>query len=84
LSFVCLWVLFFFFFFFGGTGVLCQFEVLQASVEGPCLHRPENWIVRQLIDEPKLVYEVGFIREKGKATTRKVMWSMETSSLLLK
>jgi hypothetical protein len=26
--------------------------------------------VRQLTDEPTLVYEVGFIREKGKATAR--------------
>jgi hypothetical protein len=26
------------------------FEVLQAGVEGPCLHRPENWLVGQLID----------------------------------
>jgi hypothetical protein len=26
--------------------------------------------VRQLIDEPKLVYEVRFIREKGKAMAR--------------
>jgi hypothetical protein len=43
-------------------------EVLQASVEGPCLHRPENWLLRQLIDESKSVYRVGFVREKGKAT----------------
>jgi hypothetical protein len=44
--------------------------MLHASVEGPCLHRPENWLVRQLNDESKLVYKVGFIREKGKATAR--------------
>jgi hypothetical protein len=39
-------------------------------VEGPCLYRPENWLVRQLIDESKPIYKVGFIREKGKATAR--------------
>jgi hypothetical protein len=49
---------------------MCQCEVLQAGVEGPCRHRPEHWLVRQLNDEPKLVYKVGFIREKGKATAR--------------
>jgi hypothetical protein len=27
-----------------------QLEVLQASVGGPCLPRPENWFMRQLID----------------------------------
>jgi hypothetical protein len=47
-----------------------NFNLLRAGVEGPCLHRPENWLVRQLNDEPKLVYKVGFIREKGKATAR--------------
>jgi hypothetical protein len=46
-------------------------EVLRAGVMGPCLHRPENWLVRQLNDEPKLVHEAGFIREKEKATARK-------------
>jgi hypothetical protein len=45
-------------------------KVLQARVEGPCLHRPENWLVRQLSDGPKPVYKVGFIREKGKATAK--------------
>jgi hypothetical protein len=35
------------------------FEVLRAGVKGPCFHRPENWLVKQLIDEPKLVYKVG-------------------------
>jgi hypothetical protein len=29
---------------------MCRFEVLQAAVKGPCLHRPENWLVRQLSD----------------------------------
>jgi hypothetical protein len=33
---------------------------------------PENWLMRQLTDEPKPVYKVGFIREKGKATTTEV------------
>jgi hypothetical protein len=31
-----------------------------------------------------LVYEVGFIREKGKVTAREVQWSLETSSSLLR
>jgi hypothetical protein len=44
--------------------------LLHAGVEGPCLHKPENWLVRQLNDESKLVYKVGIIREKGKATAR--------------
>jgi hypothetical protein len=51
--------------------------MLHTGVEGPCLHRPENWLVRQLNDEPKPVYKVGFIREKGKATAREVQWSPE-------
>jgi hypothetical protein len=46
--------------------------MLRASVEGPPLHRPENWLVRQLNDEPKQVYKVGFIKEKGNATAREV------------
>jgi hypothetical protein len=46
--------------------------VLQAGVKGPCLHRAGNWLVRQLNDEPKPVYKVGFIREKRKATAREV------------
>jgi hypothetical protein len=63
---------------------MCLFEVLQAGVEGPCLHRPENWLMRQLIGEPKPVYKVGFIREKGKDTARAVHWSQESSSSLLR
>jgi hypothetical protein len=55
-----------------------------AGVEGPCLHRPENWFVRQLNDKPKPVYKVGFIREKGKATAREAQQSPEASSLLLR
>jgi hypothetical protein len=39
-------------------------------VKGPRLHRPETWLVRQLNDEPKPIYKIGFIREKGKATAR--------------
>jgi hypothetical protein len=58
-------------------------RVLQARVEGPCLHRPGNWLVRQLNDEPKPVYKVGFIREKGKTTAREVQWSLEAGSSLL-
>jgi hypothetical protein len=30
--------------------ITCWFEVLWASVEGPCLHKPGNWLMRQLID----------------------------------
>jgi hypothetical protein len=58
--------------------------VLRAGVEGPCLHRPENWLVRQLNDEPKPVYKVGFIREKGKATAREAQRSLEAGSSLLR
>jgi hypothetical protein len=31
--------------------------------------------MRQLNDEPKSVYKVGFIREKGKAMVRELQWS---------
>jgi hypothetical protein len=57
---------------------MCRFEVLW------CLHRPGNWLTRQLNDEPKLVWEVGFIREKGKAAAREVQQSLETGSSLLR
>jgi hypothetical protein len=40
--------------------------------------------MRQLNEEPNLVYEIGFIREKGKATAREVQQSPETSSFLLR
>jgi hypothetical protein len=63
---------------------MCRFEVLWASVQDPCHHRPGNWLVRQLNDEPKLVYKAGFIREKGKVTAREVQRSPETSSSLLR
>jgi hypothetical protein len=53
--------------------------VLHAGVEGPCLHRRENWLVRQLNDEVKPVYKVGFIREKGKATARE-KWRIPEAS----
>jgi hypothetical protein len=43
-----------------------------------------GWLVRQLIDEPKPVYKVGFIRGKGKATARAVQWSPETGISLLR
>jgi hypothetical protein len=42
-------------------------RMLRAGVEGLCLHRPENCLVRRLNDEPKPVDKVGFIREKGRA-----------------
>jgi hypothetical protein len=58
--------------------------VLQAGVKGPCLYRPENWLVRQLNDEPKPVYKVGFIREKGKATAREAQQSPEAGNSLLR
>jgi hypothetical protein len=45
--------------------------VLRAGVKGPCFHRPENWRKRQLNDEPKLVYKVGFIREKERLQLEK-------------
>jgi hypothetical protein len=47
--------------------ILCDGDEV---VEGPCLHRPENWLVRQLNDKPKPVYKVGFIREKRKVQLR--------------
>jgi hypothetical protein len=56
--------------------------LLHAGVEGPCLHRPENWLMRQLNGELKPVYKVGFIREKGKATAREAQWSPEAGSSL--
>jgi hypothetical protein len=37
--------------------------------------------MRQLNDEPKLIYKVGFIREKGKATARELQQSPEAGSL---
>jgi hypothetical protein len=55
-----------------------EIELLCAGVKGPCLHKPENWLVRQLNDNPKLVYKVGFIREKEKATAMVLQWSLET------
>jgi hypothetical protein len=38
--------------------------------------------VKQLNDEPKLVYKVGFIREKGKAIAREAQWSLEAGGSL--
>jgi hypothetical protein len=40
--------------------------------------------VRQLIDEPKLVNKVGFIREKGKTTAKVLQWSLEPGGSLLR
>jgi hypothetical protein len=56
--------------------------MLRAGVEGPCRHRPENWLVRQLNDELKPIYKVGFIRKKGKATAREVQRSPEAHGSL--
>jgi hypothetical protein len=56
--------------------------MLHAGVEGPCLHKPENWLVRQLNDESKLGHKVGFIREKGKATAGEEQWSPEAGGSL--
>jgi hypothetical protein len=39
--------------------------LLCAGVKGLCLHRPENPLMRQLNDEPKPVYKVGFIRKES-------------------
>jgi hypothetical protein len=38
--------------------------------------------VRQLNDDPKPVYKIGFIGEKGKATAKILQWSPEASGLL--
>jgi hypothetical protein len=51
-------------------------------VEGPCLHRPENWLVKKLNEDPKPVYKVGFIREKGKAAAKVLQWSPEAGDSL--
>jgi hypothetical protein len=40
--------------------------------------------VKQVTDGPKLVYKVGFIREKGKATAREVQRSPEAGSWMLR
>jgi hypothetical protein len=40
--------------------------------------------MRQLNDEPKPVYKVGFIREKGKSTAKVLQQSLEGGSLLLR
>jgi hypothetical protein len=64
---------------------MCQYEMLWAGIKGPCLHRPENWLVRQLIDhETRPVSKIGFIREKGKATAGAVQQSPETGGSLLR
>jgi hypothetical protein len=43
---------------------MCRCWSVAGWFRGSCLHRPENWLVRQLNDEPKLVYKVGFIERK--------------------
>jgi hypothetical protein len=40
--------------------------------------------VRQLNDDQKPLYKVGFIREKGKATAKILQWSLETGGSLLR
>jgi hypothetical protein len=40
--------------------------------------------MRQLMDESKQVYEIVFIREKGKATANEMQQSPETSSSLFR
>jgi hypothetical protein len=35
--------------------ILITFGFVTCRVKGPCLHRPENWLVRQLNDESKPV-----------------------------
>jgi hypothetical protein len=45
--------------------------LLHARVEGSFLHRPGNWLVRQLNEEPKPVYKVEFIRRKERLQIEK-------------
>jgi hypothetical protein len=59
-------------------------EVLRAGVGDLCLHEAVPWLMKQLNDELKPVYKVGFIREKGKATAREVQQDPEDDSLLLR
>jgi hypothetical protein len=40
--------------------------------------------MRHLNDEPKPVYKIGFIREKGKATAREVQQSPEAGNSLVR
>jgi hypothetical protein len=40
--------------------------------------------VRKLNDEPKPVYKIGFIREKGKATAKILQWNPEAGNSLLR
>jgi hypothetical protein len=51
-----------------GNIIVLSLGTLRLPQECQGTSRPENWLVRQLNDEPKPVYKVGFIREKGKAT----------------
>jgi hypothetical protein len=37
--------------------LLASVEGVACRVKGPCLHRPENWLMRQVNDEPKLEYK---------------------------
>jgi hypothetical protein len=44
----------------------CRSVADWVGIEGPCLHRPGNGLERQLNDEPKPAYKVGFIRKERK------------------
>jgi hypothetical protein len=55
-------------------------EVLRADVKSPHLQGAGNWLVRQLNDEPKLVYKVGFLERKEILQLEKCSraWKLET------
>jgi hypothetical protein len=63
--------------------VMCRCQNVSGQCPRSCLPRPQNSLVRQLNDEPKLVYKVGFISDKGKATARALQGSPEASNSLL-
>jgi hypothetical protein len=60
---------------------MCWFEVLQADVEGPLPLQARELACKA---SDWWVYEVGFIREKGKDTARAVQQSLESGSSLLR
>jgi hypothetical protein len=56
--------------------------LLQPGVEGSCLHRLKNCLVRQwTCGTKRSAYRVGF-SEKEKATARAVQWIPETGESL--
>jgi hypothetical protein len=63
-----------------GAGV----KGVAGRCRGSLPSQTENWLVRQLSDESKPVYQVGFIREKGKATAREAQRSPEAGRSLLR